>query len=222
MYWDGVWSVCTPVCACLYMRTTSVSPYLLSSVCFKRHMCIVKWHNYLWGADKREPNTDTGFFLEWYQDGRSISQCSDFEHNARNFEMHTTWRRLETMFIPLGVSLLGSLQPPPEPKMRNGPTGPVTVHYYKTWPKQVRVSWYILPPLKTLFPPLMTVVPIWPHTKRQFYSRNSIYLFYSSSFFDSWKLTTNYCNVRSLHYDNLHKDLSNLRFLYAWLLLLQF
>ena len=30
-----------------YMCTTFVSPYLLSSVCFKWHMCIVKWHTYL-------------------------------------------------------------------------------------------------------------------------------------------------------------------------------
>ena len=49
------------------MCTTSVSSYLFSSVCFKWHMCIVKRHTYLWGADK-QPNTNTGFFLQ----GRSI------------------------------------------------------------------------------------------------------------------------------------------------------
>ena len=43
------------------MCTTSVSPYLLSSVYFKWHMCIVKRHTYLWGVDK-QPNTNTGFF----------------------------------------------------------------------------------------------------------------------------------------------------------------
>ena len=44
------------------MCTTSVSTYLLSSVCFKWHMCIVKRHTYLWGADKQS-NTNTVFFL---------------------------------------------------------------------------------------------------------------------------------------------------------------
>ena len=74
--------------SCWYMRTTSVSPYLLSSVCFKWHMCIVKRHTYLWVAEK-QPNTNTGFF--WIQ---KAVDCSDFEHNARNIEIHTTWRRL--------------------------------------------------------------------------------------------------------------------------------
>ena len=40
------------------MCTTSVSTYLLSSVCFKWHMCIVNRHNYLRGADK-QPNMNT-------------------------------------------------------------------------------------------------------------------------------------------------------------------
>ena len=73
MYWDGVWSVRASVSvplfsSCRYMCTTSVSTYLLSSVCFK-HMCIVKRHTSLWGADK-QPDTNTGFF-SGYQ-GRSI------------------------------------------------------------------------------------------------------------------------------------------------------
>ena len=76
---------------CRYMCTTSVPPYLLSSVCFK---CIVKRHIYLWGANK-QPNANAGFFFFfffffWFVD------CSDFEHNARNIEMHTTWGWLET------------------------------------------------------------------------------------------------------------------------------
>ena len=45
-----------------YMCTTSVSTYLLSSVSFKWHKCIVKRHTYLRGADK-QPNTNTGFFF---------------------------------------------------------------------------------------------------------------------------------------------------------------
>ena len=60
---------CLSVSSCRYMCTTSVSPYLLSSVCFKWHKCIVKRHTYLWGADK-QPNTNTGVF-SGYQ-GRSI------------------------------------------------------------------------------------------------------------------------------------------------------
>ena len=55
--------------SCWYMCITSVSTYLLSSVCFKWHKCIVKQHTCLWGADK-QPNTNTGFF-SGYQ-GRSI------------------------------------------------------------------------------------------------------------------------------------------------------
>ena len=50
----GQWTVCASVSVpqpvfktSQYMCTTSVSPYLLSSVCFKWHMCIVKWHTYL-------------------------------------------------------------------------------------------------------------------------------------------------------------------------------
>ena len=43
-----------------YMCTTSVSTYVLSSVCFKWHKCIVKRHTYLRGADK-QPNTNTVF-----------------------------------------------------------------------------------------------------------------------------------------------------------------
>ena len=98
MYWDGVWSVRTSVSvpvfsSCQYMCTTFVSPYLLSSVCFKWHMCIVKWHTYLWGADK-QPNTNTGCFFLWIP--KSVDY-SDFEHNARNIERHTTPRRLETI-----------------------------------------------------------------------------------------------------------------------------
>ena len=58
----SVFSLCRYMC-------TSVSTYLLSSVCFKWHKCIVKRHTYLWGADK-QPNTNTGFFSE-YQ-GQSI------------------------------------------------------------------------------------------------------------------------------------------------------
>ena len=52
------------------MCTTSVSTYLLSSVCFKWHMCIVKRHNYLRGADK-QPNINTVVVVFGYQ-GRSI------------------------------------------------------------------------------------------------------------------------------------------------------
>ena len=48
--------------SCRYICTTSVSTYLLSSVCFKWHMCIVKRHTYLREADK-QPNTNTGGFL---------------------------------------------------------------------------------------------------------------------------------------------------------------
>ena len=54
MYWDGVWSRCVCVCerasvfsSSQHMCTTSVSSYLLSSVCFKWHMCIKKRHTYL-------------------------------------------------------------------------------------------------------------------------------------------------------------------------------
>ena len=46
-----------------HMCTTSVSPYLLSSVCFKWHMCIKKQHTYLREADK-QANTNTGFFQD--------------------------------------------------------------------------------------------------------------------------------------------------------------
>ena len=55
--------------SCWYMCTTSVSPYLLSNVCFKWHKCIVKRHTYLWGANK-QPNTNTVFFSGYK--GRSI------------------------------------------------------------------------------------------------------------------------------------------------------
>ena len=128
MYRDGVWSVRASQCerasvfsSCRYMCTTSVSPYLLSSVCFQWHKCIVKRHSYLWGADK-QPNTTTGVFFNFFRIPRSVD-CSDFEHNARNIERHTTWGWIETIvyLYPLWVSLLGNLQPPPEPKMRNGP-----------------------------------------------------------------------------------------------------
>ena len=63
-----LWACLSVYPSCRYMCTTSVSPYLLSSACFKRHMCIVKWHTYLWGADK-QPNTNRVF--SGYQ-GRSI------------------------------------------------------------------------------------------------------------------------------------------------------
>ena len=80
--------------SCQYMRTNSVSTYFLSSVCFKWHMCIVKWHTYLWGANK-QPNTNTGFFLDTITKVGRLYFCSDFaEHNT---EMHTTWRRLDTI-----------------------------------------------------------------------------------------------------------------------------
>ena len=74
MYWDGVWSVrafvSMPQCfRRVGTRVQLVSPYLLSSVCFKWHKCIVKRHTYLWGADK-QPNTNTGVF-SGYQ-GQSI------------------------------------------------------------------------------------------------------------------------------------------------------
>ena len=68
-----------------YMCTTSVSTYVLSSVCFKWHKCIVKRHTYLRGADK-QPNTNTCCFF-WIP--RSVD-CSDFEHNARNLTMKGT------------------------------------------------------------------------------------------------------------------------------------
>ena len=54
--------------SCWYMCTTFVSPYLLSSVCFKWHKCIVKRRTYLRGADK-QPNTNR--FFSGYQ-GRLI------------------------------------------------------------------------------------------------------------------------------------------------------
>ena len=76
-------------CACQYMCTTSVSPYLLSSVCFNWHMCIVKRHTYLWGADK-QPNTNTDFFLDtkvsWLQ--WFWTQCK--EHWNAHY-MKKTW-----------------------------------------------------------------------------------------------------------------------------------
>ena len=66
--------------SCRYMCTTSVSPYLLSSVCFKRHKCIP--------TSEERTNNQTltrGFF--WIP--RSVD-CSDFEHNARNLTIKGT------------------------------------------------------------------------------------------------------------------------------------
>ena len=56
---------------------------------------------------------------------RSVD-CSDFEHNAARNLTATKGTLHEDdgerqLCIPLWVSPLGSLQPPPEPKMRNGP-----------------------------------------------------------------------------------------------------
>ena len=85
--------------SCRYICTTSVSTCLLSSVCFKWHMCIVKRHTYLREADK-QPNTNTGgffgffgvfwvFFLGGGGIPRSVD-CSDFEHNARKLTLKGT------------------------------------------------------------------------------------------------------------------------------------
>ena len=71
--------------SCWYMCTTSVSPYLLSSACFKWHKCIVTRHTYLCGEDK-QPNTNS--FFSGYQ-SRSIVVIFS-EHNPKNIERHTT------------------------------------------------------------------------------------------------------------------------------------
>ena len=76
--------------SCRYMCTTSVSTYLLSSVCFKWHKCIVKRRTYLRGADK-QPNTNTVFFFFWIP--RSVD-CSDFEHNARTWQRKAHYMRM--------------------------------------------------------------------------------------------------------------------------------
>ena len=73
--------------SCRYMCITSVSLYLLSSVCFKWHKCIVKRRTYLEAErTSRQPNANTGVFL-WIP--RSVD-CSDFEHNARNLTLKGT------------------------------------------------------------------------------------------------------------------------------------
>ena len=63
--------------SCRYMCTTSVSPYLLSSACFKWHKCIVKRHTYLCGEDK-QPNTNSFFFFFFFWIPKSVD-CSDFQ-----------------------------------------------------------------------------------------------------------------------------------------------
>ena len=76
--------------SCRYMCTTSVSTYLLSSVCFKWHKCIEKRHTYPEERTSTEPNTNTVLFLDT-KVGRF--KYSDFELTQRkefDTERHTT------------------------------------------------------------------------------------------------------------------------------------
>ena len=74
--------------SCRYMCTTSVSTYLLSSVCFKWHKCIVKRRTYLRGADK-QPNTNTVFFFFSGYQGRSIVAILNTTRGTWHWKAHS-------------------------------------------------------------------------------------------------------------------------------------
>ena len=56
---------------------------------------------------------------------------------------------------------------------------------------------------------------LWCHFE-QIYCRNSIYLVFFFLFFDSWKFTTNYCHVGSLHINSMYTDLYLILSFFAW------